>query len=124
MNASPDRIFCKDRLLAEIPSRRSTGTGTSTPRHQPWAPVHFLLVQAAHRLDGAGLGTELKRLLGRMMTRPAPRLEQGCAAPIRPVASRIIANTGDEGGQSAPPPACDRRVPASLGSVADDFKQP
>ena len=100
MNASPDCIFCKI-VTGQIPSRKVYEDEDIYAFHDinPWAPVHFLLIPKLHIASMAQVSVEHERLLGRMMTL-APRLalEQGCN-PYPAGGFRVIANTGDEGGQ-------------------------
>jgi histidine triad (HIT) family protein len=100
MNASPDCIFCK-LVAGQIPSRKVYEDDDIFAFHDinPWAPVHFLVIPKLHIPSMAQISAEHERLLGRMMTL-APRLalEQGCN-PYPAGGFRIIANTGDEGGQ-------------------------
>ncbi len=100
MNASPDCIFCKI-VSGQIPSRKVYEDEDIFAFHDinPWAPVHFLLIPKLHLPSMAQVSVEHERLLGRMMAL-APRLalEQGCN-PYPAGGFRIIANTGDEGGQ-------------------------
>jgi histidine triad (HIT) family protein len=100
MNASPDCIFCKI-VAGQIPSRKVYEDDDIFAFHDinPWAPVHFLVIPKLHIPSMAQISAEHERLLGRMMTL-APRLalEQGCN-PYPAGGFRIIANTGDEGGQ-------------------------
>ena len=100
MNASPDCIFCKI-VSGQIPSRKVYEDEDIYAFHDinPWAPVHFLLIPKLHIASMAQVSAEHERLLGRMMTL-APRLafEQGCN-PYPAGGFRVIANTGDEGGQ-------------------------
>ena len=100
MNASPDCIFCKI-VSGQIPSRKVYEDEDIYAFHDinPWAPVHFLLIPRLHIASMAQVSVEHERLLGRMMTL-APRLalEQGCN-PYPAGGFRVIANTGDEGGQ-------------------------
>ena len=100
MNASPDCIFCKI-VSGQIPSRKVYEDEDIFAFHDinPWAPVHFLLIPKLHIASMAQVSVEHERLLGRMMTL-APRLalEQGCN-PYPAGGFRVIANTGDEGGQ-------------------------
>lgn len=100
MNASPDCIFCKI-VSGRIPSRKVYEDDEVFAFHDinPWAPVHFLLIPKLHIPSMAQVSAEHERLLGRMMTL-APRLalEQGCN-PYPAGGFRVIANTGDEGGQ-------------------------
>ena len=100
MNASPDCIFCKI-VSGQIPSRKVYEDDDIFAFHDinPWAPVHFLVIPKLHSPSMAQISAEHERLLGRMMTL-APRLalEQGCN-PYPAGGFRVIANTGDEGGQ-------------------------
>ena len=93
-------IFCKI-VAGAIPSRKVFEDDDIYAFHDinPWAPVHFLLIPKLHIASMAQVSVEHERLLGRMMTL-APRLalEQGCN-PYPAGGFRVIANTGDEGGQ-------------------------
>lgn len=100
MNASPDCIFCKI-VSGQIPSRKVYEDDDIYAFHDinPWAPVHFLLIPKLHLPSMAQVSAEHECLLGRMMTlAPQLALEQGCN-PYPAGGFRIIANTGDEGGQ-------------------------
>ncbi|MDD2730007.1 histidine triad nucleotide-binding protein [Malikia sp.] len=100
MNASPDCIFCKI-VAGQIPSRKVYEDDDIYAFHDisPWAPVHFLVIPKLHIPSMAQVAAEHERLLGRMMTlAPQLALEQGCN-PYPAGGFRIIANTGDEGGQ-------------------------
>ncbi len=100
MNASPDCIFCKI-VAGQIPSRKVYEDEDLYVFHdiKPWAPVHFLVIPKLHIPSMAQVSAEHERLLGRMMTlAPKLALEQGCN-PYPAGGFRIIANTGDEGGQ-------------------------
>lgn len=100
MNASPDCIFCKI-VAGQIPSRKVYEDDDLYAFHdiKPWAPVHFLVIPKLHIPSMAQVSVEHERLLGRMMTlAPQLALEQGCN-PYPAGGFRIIANTGDEGGQ-------------------------
>ena len=93
-------IFCKI-VAGHIPSRKVFEDGDIFAFHDinPWAPVHFLLIPKLHIPSMAQLSPEHERLMGKMMVL-APRLalEQGCN-PYPQGGFRVIANTGDEGGQ-------------------------
>ena len=100
MNASPDCIFCKI-IAGQIPSRKVYEDDELYAFHdiKPWAPVHFLVIPKLHIPSMAQLEPVHAALLGKMMVL-APRLalEQGCN-PYPAGGFRVIANTGDEGGQ-------------------------
>ena len=100
MSQDPNCIFCKI-VAGAIPSRKVFEDDEIYAFHDinPWAPVHFLVIPKLHIPSMAQISAEHERLLGRMMTL-APRLalEQGCN-PYPAGGFRIIANTGDEGGQ-------------------------
>ncbi len=100
MNASPDCIFCKI-VAGQIPSRKVYEDDELYAFHdiKPWAPVHFLVIPKLHIPSMAQLEAGHAALLGKMMVL-APQLafEQGCN-PYPAGGFRVIANTGDEGGQ-------------------------
>jgi len=100
MNASPDCIFCKI-VAGQIPSRKVYEDDEILAFHDiaPWAPVHFLLIPKLHLPSMAQVEQQHAALLGKMMAlAPKLALEQGCN-PYPAGGFRIIANTGDEGGQ-------------------------
>ncbi len=100
MNASPDCIFCKI-VAGQIPSRKVYEDDELYAFHdiKPWAPVHFLVIPKLHIPSMAQLEASHAALLGKMMVlAPKLALEQGCN-PYPAGGFRVIANTGDEGGQ-------------------------
>ena len=100
MNASPDCIFCKI-VAGQIPSRKVYEDDELYAFHdiKPWAPVHFLVIPKLHIPSMAQLEAGHAALLGKMMVlAPQLALEQGCN-PYPAGGFRLIANTGDEGGQ-------------------------
>ena len=100
MNASPDCIFCKI-VAGQIPSRKVYEDDELYAFHdiKPWAPVHFLVIPKLHIPSMAQLEAGHAALLGKMMVlAPQLALEQGCN-PYPAGGFRVIANTGDEGGQ-------------------------
>ena len=100
MNASPDCIFCKI-VAGQIPSRKVYEDDELYAFHDinPWAPVHFLVIPKLHIPSMAQLEAGHVALLGKMMVlAPQLALEQGCN-PYPAGGFRVIANTGDEGGQ-------------------------
>ena len=100
MNASPDCIFCKI-VAGQIPSRKVYEDDDLYAFHdiKPWAPVHFLVIPKLHIPSMAQLEAAHAALLGKMMVlAPKLALEQGCN-PYPTGGFRVIANTGDEGGQ-------------------------
>lgn len=100
MNASPDCIFCKI-VAGQIPSRKVYEDDELYAFHdiKPWAPVHFLVIPKLHIPSMAQLESGHAALLGKMMVlAPQLALEQGCN-PYPAGGFRVIANTGDEGGQ-------------------------
>ena len=100
MNASPDCIFCKI-VAGQIPSRKVYEDDELYAFHDinPWAPVHFLVIPKLHVPSMAQLEAGHAALLGKMMVlAPQLALEQGCN-PYPAGGFRVIANTGDEGGQ-------------------------
>lgn len=100
MNASPDCIFCKI-VAGQIPSRKVYEDDELYAFHDinPWAPVHFLVIPKLHIPSMAQLEAGHAALLGKMMVlAPQLALEQGCN-PYPAGGFRVIANTGDEGGQ-------------------------
>lgn len=96
----PDCLFCKI-VAGKIPSKMVYQDDEIYAFHDinPWAPVHFLMIPKMHIPSLAHLGAEQANLMGRMMVL-APRLalEQGCR-PYPAGGFRVLANTGDEGGQ-------------------------
>ncbi len=100
MTHDPNCIFCKIAAGA-IPSRKVYEDDELFAFHdiKPWAPVHFLIIPKLHIPSMAHLEPAHAGLMGRLMTL-APRLaqEQGCK-PYPQGGFRIVANTGDEGGQ-------------------------
>ncbi len=100
MNASPDCLFCKI-VAGQIPSRKVYEDDELYAFHDinPWAPVHFLVIPKLHIPSMAQLEAGHAALLGKMMVlAPQLALEQGCN-PYPAGGFRVIANTGDEGGQ-------------------------
>ena len=100
MNASPDCIFCKI-VAGQIPSRKVYEDDELYAFHDinPWAPVHCLVIPKLHIPSMAQLEAGHAALLGKMMVlAPQLALEQGCN-PYPAGGFRVIANTGDEGGQ-------------------------
>lgn len=100
MNASPDCIFCKI-VAGQIPSRKVYEDDELYAFHdiKPWAPVHFLVIPKLHIPSMAQLEAGHAALLGKMMVlAPQLALEQGCN-PYPSGGFRVIANTGDDGGQ-------------------------
>ncbi len=100
MTHDPNCIFCKI-VSGAIPSRKVYEDDDLFAFHdiKPWAPVHFLIIPKLHIPSMAHLEPAHAGLMGRLMTL-APRLaqEQGCK-PYPQGGFRIVANTGDEGGQ-------------------------
>lgn len=100
MAHNPDCIFCKI-IEGKIPSRKVYEDDEIFVFHDihPWAPVHFLMVPKKHIASLAQVDATHTDLLGRMMVL-APRLalQEGCK-PYPDGGFRIVANTGDEGGQ-------------------------
>lgn len=96
----PDCLFCKI-VAGKIPSKLVYQDDELYAFHdiKPWAPVHFLIIPKLHIPSMAHLQAEHAGLMGRMMVL-APRLalEQGCS-PYPAGGFRVLANTGDEGGQ-------------------------
>jgi histidine triad (HIT) family protein len=100
MTHDPNCIFCKI-VAGHIPSRKVFEDDDIFAFHdiQPWAPVHFLLIPKLHIPSMAQLAPEHERLMGKMMVlAPQLALEQGCN-PYPQGGFRVIANTGEEGGQ-------------------------
>jgi histidine triad (HIT) family protein len=100
MSVDENCLFCKI-VAGSIPSRRVYEDDDLYAFHDihPWAPVHFLIVPKRHIPSLAQVTAADEPLLGRMLVL-APRLalEQGCNA--YPAGGfRVMANTGDEGGQ-------------------------
>lgn len=100
MTHDPDCLFCKI-IEGKIPSRKVYEDDDIFVFHDihPWAPVHFLMVPKKHIDSLAQVDATHTDLLGRMMVL-APRLalQEGCK-PYPEGGFRIVANTGDEGGQ-------------------------
>ena len=96
----PDCLFCKI-VAGKIPSKMVYQDDELYAFHDihPWAPVHFLMVPKLHIPSMAHLQAEHVGLMGRMMVlAPQLALEQGCGS--YPAGGfRLLANTGDEGGQ-------------------------
>jgi histidine triad (HIT) family protein len=96
----PDCLFCKI-VAGKIPSKLVYQDDELYAFHdiKPWAPVHFLIIPKMHIPSMAHLQTEHAGLMGRMMVL-APQLaqEQGCN-PYPAGGFRVLANSGDEGGQ-------------------------
>ena len=96
----PNCLFCKI-IAGQIPSKKVYEDEELFAFNDihPWAPVHFLLVPKQHIPSMAQLAPEHAGLVGRMMVL-APQLaeQQGCR-PYPQGGFRIVANTGDDGGQ-------------------------
>jgi histidine triad (HIT) family protein len=96
----PDCLFCKI-VAGKIPSKLVYQDDELYAFHdiKPWAPVHFLIIPKMHIPSMAHLQAEHAGLMGRMMVL-APQLaqEQGCN-PYPAGGFRVLANSGDEGGQ-------------------------
>lgn len=93
-------IFCKI-IAGQIPSRKVYEDEQVFAFHDiaPWAPVHFLIIPKLHIPSMAQLEASHAALLGKMMVlAPQLALEQGCN-PYPSGGFRVIANTGDDGGQ-------------------------
>lgn len=93
-------LFCKI-IAGQIPSKKVYEDEELFVFHDihPWAPVHFLMVPKQHIPSMAQLQPEHAALVGRMMVL-APQLaaQEGCR-PYPQGGFRVIANTGDDGGQ-------------------------
>lgn len=93
-------LFCKI-IAGQIPSKKVYEDEELFVFHDihPWAPVHFLMVPKPHIPSMAQLQPEHAALVGRMMVL-APQLaaQEGCR-PYPQGGFRVIANTGDDGGQ-------------------------
>ena len=93
-------LFCKI-IAGQIPSKKVYEDEELFAFNDihPWAPVHFLLVPKQHIPSMAQLAPEHADLMGRMMVL-APQLaeQQGCR-PYPQGGFRVVANTGDDGGQ-------------------------
>jgi histidine triad (HIT) family protein len=93
-------LFCKI-IAGQIPSKKVYEDEELFVFHDihPWAPVHFLMVPKQHIASMAQLQPEHAALVGRMMVL-APQLaaQEGCR-PYPQGGFRVIANTGDDGGQ-------------------------
>ena len=96
----PNCLFCKI-ITGQIPSKKVYEDEELFAFNDihPWAPVHFLLVPKQHIPSMAQLAPEHAGLVGRMMVL-APQLaeQQGCR-PYPQGGFRVVANTGDDGGQ-------------------------
>ena len=96
----PNCLFCKI-IAGQIPSKKVYEDEELFAFNDihPWAPVHFLLVPKQHIPSMAQLAPEHAGLVGRMMVL-APQLaeQQGCR-PYPQGGFRVVANTGDDGGQ-------------------------
>ena len=96
----PDCLFCKI-VAGKIPSKLVYQDDEIYAFHdiKPWAPVHFLMIPKLHIPSMAHLQPEHAALMGRMMVlAPQLAVEQGCN-PYPAGGFRVLANTGDEGGQ-------------------------
>lgn len=96
----PDCLFCKI-VAGKIPSKLVYQDDEIYAFHdiKPWAPVHFLMIPKLHIPSMAHLQSEHDGLMGRMMVlAPQLAIEQGCN-PYPAGGFRVLANTGDEGGQ-------------------------
>lgn len=96
----PDCLFCKI-VAGKIPSNLVYQDDDLYAFHdiKPWAPVHFLIIPKMHIPSMAHLQGEHAGLMGRMMVlAPQLAVEQGCR-PYPAGGFRVLANTGDEGGQ-------------------------
>ena len=103
LDHDPNCIFCKI-VARKIPSKLVYEDETVYAFHDinPWAPVHFLLIPKVHIASMAQVGPEHASVLGHMMTLiPRLALEQGCR-PYPEGGFRVIANTGEDGGQEVP----------------------
>ena len=93
-------IFCKI-IAGQIPSRKVFEDDDVFAFHDinPWAPVHFLMIPKLHLPSMSHLTDEHAGLIGKMMVL-APKLavQEGCR-PYPEGGYRIVANTGEEGGQ-------------------------
>ena len=93
-------IFCKI-IVGQIPSRKVYEDDDVFAFHDinPWAPVHFLMVPKLHLPSMSHLTDAHAGLIGKMMVlAPKLALQEGCRA-YPEGGYRIVANTGDEGGQ-------------------------
>ena len=100
MTHDPDCLFCKI-IAGKIPSRKVYEDDDIFVFHDihPWAPVHFLMVPKKHIASMAQVDATHTDLLGRMMVLASQlALQEGCK-PYPEGGFRIVANTGDEGGQ-------------------------
>ncbi len=96
----PDCLFCKI-VAGTIPSKMVYQDDDIYAFHDinPWAPVHFLMIPKLHIPSMAHLQAEHAALMGRMMVL-APQLAVQQGANAYPSGGfRVLANTGDEGGQ-------------------------
>lgn len=96
----PDCLFCKI-VAGKIPSKLVYQDDELYAFHdiKPWAPVHFLMIPKLHIPSMAHLQSEHAGLMGRMMVlAPQLAIELGCS-PYPAGGFRVLANTGDEGGQ-------------------------
>ena len=96
----PDCLFCKI-VAHQIPARVVYEDAEFLAFHDihPWAPVHFLIIPKLHIPSLAQVDDSHAALMGRMMALvPRLALQEGCNAYPQG-GFRLLANTGDEGGQ-------------------------
>jgi len=100
MSHDPNCLFCKI-IEGKIPSKKVYEDEHVFAFHDinPWAPVHFLIIPKKHITSLAQVTEADAGLLGHMMVlAPKLALQEGCR-PYPEGGFRIVANTGNEGGQ-------------------------
>ena len=96
----PNCLFCKI-IAGKISSKKVFEDEHVYAFHDiaPWAPIHFLMVPRLHIPSMAQITSEHSALMGHLLAlAPKLALEQGCR-PYPEGGSRIVTNTGAEGGQ-------------------------
>ena len=98
MSVDPDCIFCKI-VAGQIPSRKVYEDEELLAFHDiaPWAPVHFLIIPKAHIATMYETKQGHAPMMGRIMAL-APQLARELGVAEK--GFRVVANTGEEGGQS------------------------
>ena len=100
MSHDSNCLFCKI-IEGKIPSKKVYEDEQVFAFHDinPWAPVHFLIIPKKHITSLAQVTEADAGLLGHMMVlAPKLALQEGCR-PYPEGGFRIVANTGNEGGQ-------------------------
>jgi len=99
-HTDPNCVFCK---IAEgkIPSKKVYEDDDFYAIHDlhPWAPVHLLLIPKEHLPSLAQAGPQHEAVLGRMMVLAGKLALQEGARPYPEGGFRVVANTGNDGGQ-------------------------